>query len=108
MLSANINFIIVFLIIASAVAYFYFKTRQFRTRQVFPIRKKMYASMAGAALGGLLLFFGVNQLVLFDGITTYVISGLFILLGAYVGIFNFRAFKHYKRFVEEETELNEN
>ena len=76
MLSANINFIIVFLIIASAVLYFYFKTRQFRTRQVFPIRKKMYASMAGAALGGLLLFFGVNQLILFDGITTYVICGL--------------------------------
>ncbi len=90
MLSA-INFIFVFFIIASAVFYFYFKTRQFRTRQVFPIRKKMYASMSGASLGGLLLFFGVNQLVLFDGITTYIIAALFILLGAYVGIFNFRA-----------------
>jgi hypothetical protein len=108
MFSANINFIFVFLIIASAVFYFYFKTRQFRTRQVFPIRKKMYASMAGASLGGLLLFFGINQLILFDGIATYVIAAIFMLLGVYVGIFNYRAFKHYKRFVDEETLLNEN
>src|SRR6185312_14778353 len=108
MFSANINFIFVFLIIASAVFYFYFKTRQFRTRQVFPIRKKMYASMSGASLGGLLFFFGINQLILFNGLATYVVAALFIILGAYVGIFNYRAFRHYKRFVDEETELNEN
>jgi hypothetical protein len=104
----SINFIFVFLIIASAVFYFYFKTRQFRTRQVFPIRKKMYASMSGASLGGLLLFFGLNQLVLFNGITTYVIAALFIVFGAFVGIYNFRAYKHYRSFVDEETKLNEN
>ena len=108
MFSANVNFICVFLIIASAVFYFYFKTRQFRTRQVFPIRKKMYASMAGASLGGLLLFFGINQLILFNGIATYVIAAIFMILGVYVGIFNYRAFQHYKRFVDEETLLNEN
>lgn len=107
-MSTNIHFIFVFMIIASAVFYFYFKTRQFRTRQIFPIRKKMYASMAGASLGSLLLFFGLNQLILFDGVTTYVIAAIFIILGAYVGIFNYRAFKHYKQFVDEETELNEN
>lgn len=108
LLSDTIHFIVVFLIIASAVFYFYFKTRQFRTRFVFPIRKKMYASMAGAALGGLLFFFGINQLILFDGTVTYVVAAIFIALGAYVGMFNYRAFKHYKRFVDEETELNEN
>ncbi|MER2089888.1 YtpI family protein [Sporosarcina sp. JAI121] len=104
----TINFILVFFIIASAVFYFYFKTRQFRTRQVFPIRKKMYASMSGASLGGLLLFFGLNQLMLFNGVTTYVIAALFIALGIYVGIFNYRAYKHYRSFVDEETKLNEN
>jgi Ca2+/Na+ antiporter len=108
MLSLNLNFFLVFIIVASAVFYFYFKTRQFRTRQVFPIRKKMYASMAGASLGGFLFAFGINQLLLFAGIATYVIAALFILFGAFVLIFNFKAFKHYKRFVDEETELNEN
>ena len=68
----------------------------------------MYASMAGASLGSLLLFFGINQLMLFDGIITYIIAALFIALGAYVSIFNFRAYKHYKSFVDEENELNEN
>ena len=99
----TINFIFVFFIIASAVFYFYFKTRQFRTRSIFPIRKKMYASMAGASLGGLLLFFGINQLMLFDGVATYIIAALFIVFGAYVGIFNFKAYKHYRSFVDEET-----
>ncbi|MFJ7934856.1 YtpI family protein [Sporosarcina sp. NPDC096371] len=102
------NFILVFLIIASGVFYFYFKTRQFRTRSVFPIRKKMFASMAGSSLGWLLLFFGVNQLFLFDGFLTYLIAALFIALGGYVGIFNYRAYKHYLSFVDEENELNKN
>ncbi len=101
-----LNFVLVFLIIASAVFYFYFKTRQFRTRSVFPIRKKMFASMAGSSLGGLLLFFGINQLFLFSGVLTYVIAAIFIVLGAYVGIFNYRAYKHYLSFVDEEKNLN--
>ncbi|REB06551.1 hypothetical protein DVB69_12690 [Sporosarcina sp. BI001-red] len=100
------NFILVFLIIASAVYYFYFKTRQFRTSQVFPIRKKMFASKAGMFLGLLLIFFGVNQLLLFGGVSTYVISGIFILLGGYVAIFNGKAVRYYNQFVEEETDLN--
>lgn len=104
----TINFILVFFIIASAVFYFYFKTRQFRTRSLFPIRKKMYASMSGASLGGLLLFFALNQLMLFDGITTYIIATLFVLFGVYIGIFNFKAYKHYRSFVDEEKKLNDN
>ncbi|WP_342505433.1 YtpI family protein [Sporosarcina sp. FSL K6-2383] len=103
-----LNFILVFLIIASFVFYFYFKTRQFRTKSVFPIRKKMFASMAGSSLGTLLLFFGINQLILFSGIVTYVIAALFIGLGAYVAIFNFKAYKHYLSFVDEENKLNKN
>ena len=61
--------------------------------------------MSGASLGGLLLFFGLNQLMLFDGITTYIIATLFILFGVYIGIFNFKAYKHYRSFVDEEKKL---
>lgn len=102
----TLNFILVFLIIASAVFYFYFKTRQFRTSQVFPIRKKMFSSKAGMFLGLLLVFFGINQLMLFGGVTTYVISGVFIVLGGYVSIFNWKADKYYTQFVDEESQLN--
>ncbi|WP_432352221.1 YtpI family protein [Sporosarcina sp. A2] len=102
----TLNFVLVFLIVASAVFYFYFKTRQFRTSQVFPIRKKMFASKAGMFLGTLLIAFGLNQLLLFNGTVTYVISGVFILLGGYVAIFNGKAMRYYNQFVQEETELN--
>ena len=104
----TINFLLVFLIIASGVYYLYFKTRQFRTRQVFPIRKKFFASKAGSFLGGLLFFFGINQVLLFDGVATYVVSALFIIFGAYIIFFNYKASKHYKQFIDEETRLNEN
>ncbi len=102
----TLNFILVFLIIASAVFYFYFKTRQFRTSHVFPIRKKMFASKAGMFLGFMLVVFGVNQLMLFDGALTYAVVAVFIILGGYVSIFNWRAMNHYNQFVDEETELN--
>lgn len=62
--------------------------------------------MAGVALGTLLFFFGLNQVILFSQVVIYIVSAIFILLGAYVAIFNFRAFKHYAQFVEEEAELN--
>lgn len=100
------NLIFVFFIIVSAVFYFYFKTRQFRTPHVLPIRKKMYASMAGTFLGSLLVFFGLNQFTLDVGITRYIIAAIFIPLGLYVSVFNYRANKHYKQFIEEEAQIN--
>ncbi|MCZ2257983.1 YtpI family protein [Sporosarcina sp. G11-34] len=101
-----LNLIFVFLIIGSGVFYFYFKYRQFRTTYVLPIRKKMYASRAGTYLGSLLIFFGLNQFMLDDGIARYIVAAIFVPLGLYVTIFNFRAHKHYKQFVAEEAELN--
>ncbi|MHA6260663.1 YtpI family protein [Sporosarcina sp. CAU 1771] len=101
------NLFLVFVVIASAVFYFYFKLRQFRTTRVLPIRKKMYASMAGIYLGTLLIFFGLNQFTLDIGITRYIIAAIFIPIGVYVSIFNYRASKHYKQFIEEEARINE-
>lgn len=103
-----LNYLFVFFIIVSVVFYFYFKTRQFRTTQMLPIHKKMYASMAGASLGGFILSFGLNQIVLFDKVAIYIISVIFILFGLYVLVFNYRAYKHYVKFVEEEAEINKN
>lgn len=63
--------------------------------------------MAGVALGLFLISFGANQIVLFDKLIIYIVSALFVLLGLYVSIFNFRAAKHYQQFVGEEAEINE-
>ncbi|WP_438311475.1 YtpI family protein [Sporosarcina sp. FA9] len=102
------NLIFVFFIIVSAVFYLYFKTRQIRTTYMLPIRKKMYGGMAGASLGVLLISFGLNQFTLDAGITRYIIAAVFIPLGLYVSVYNFRSYKHYNRFVVEEAELNQN
>lgn len=101
-----LNFILVALIIFSGVSYLYFKTRQFRTTYMLPIRKKMYASLAGTSLGSVLFFFGLNQLVLFDQLLNYIIAAIFILLGLSSLVFNFKAQRHYKQFIDEEAELN--
>ena len=98
-------FVFVFLIILSIVLYFYYKTKQFRA--TLPIRKKWYASTASMFLGSFLLFFGINQLVSFSGMVTYIISGIFILLGLALMVYNFKASRHYHKFVAEETRLNE-
>lgn len=99
--------IFVFLTILSLVFYFYFKMRQFRTTYLLPIRKKMFASMASVALGLFLVFFGVNQIIIFNKLVIYIVSALFVALGLYVSIFNFRAAKHYQKFVIEEAKINE-
>ena len=101
-----LNYIFAFLVIVSFVYYFYFKTRQIRTSHMHPIRKKMYASMAGYSLGALLVFFGLNQVILFDKVVNYIVAAIFIALGIYVLIVNYRGYAHYKKFVAEEAEIN--
>lgn len=97
--------IFIFLIILSIVFYFYYKTKQFRA--TLPIRKKWYASTASMFLGSFIFFFGINQLTIFQTTVTYIISGVFIVLGLALMIFNFKAARHYHKFVAEETRLNQ-
>ena len=99
-----INIVLVSLIIISFVLYFYFKTKQFRND--LPIAKKWYANRSLVALGSLLFFFGLNQISLFPSILTYVISGLFIIIGLFTMVYYYRVVKHYGQFVEEEFHLN--
>ncbi|TWT26361.1 YtpI family protein [Planomicrobium sp. CPCC 101110] len=96
--------IFVLLIVVSFVFYFYYKTKQFRTS--LPIRKNWYASMASVALGSFVMFFGINQLFLFQTVVTYIVAGIFIVLGLGLIVYNFKAAKHYRSFLDEETRLN--
>ncbi|MEK4486728.1 YtpI family protein [Psychrobacillus sp. FSL H8-0484] len=100
-----LNVLFVIAIVVSFVWYFYYKTKQLRT--TLPIRKKWFAAKASACLGAFLLFFGLNFLVVYQSGVTYVVSGLFILLGGYFMYHNFKAAKHYGQFVKEEVSLNQ-
>ena len=96
--------IFVALIVLSIVFYFYYKTKQFRA--TLPIRKKWYASNASVFLGSFIMFFGINQLVSFQGLVTYIIAGIFIILGIALIVYNYKAARHYHKCVAEESRLN--
>jgi len=97
-------FLSVLLIAFSFAFYFYYKTKQFRTS--LPVRKNWYASKASIALGCFVIFFGINQILLFQTAVTYIISGIFLVLGFGLISYNFKAAKHYRSFLDEETRLN--
>lgn len=97
--------IFIFLIIISLVFYLYYKTKQFRA--VLPIRKKWYAATASICLGSFVMFFGINQLFIFQTLVTFIIAGIFIVLGLGLIVYNYKAAKHYHQFVAEETRLNQ-
>jgi len=100
-----LNLILTALIIFAAVAYLYFKTKQFRT--TLQAERQYHRSSASAALGAFIMLFGVSQLFLFGGLAVYLVSAVFVLLGLYVFVHNFKARKHYAGFLEEERRLNE-
>ena len=99
-----LNIVLIALIVFSAIAYLYFKTKQFRT--TLTAERQYYSSSASAALGALLVSFGANQLFLFRGTVTYIVTAIFILFGLYVLVFNLKARRHYAGFLEEERRLN--
>lgn len=100
-----INFILVAFIVVSLVFYLYLKVKQFRSE--YPIAKKWHANRAHVALGSLLFFFGLNQIFIFPSTLTYIVSGLFILLGLLSMVHSYKAAKHYGQFVKEELRLNQ-
>lgn len=97
--------IFIFLMIFSLVFYFYYKTKQFRT--ILPIRKKWYASTASFFLGSFGIFLGIDLVIVFQTPLTYIVAGIFIILGIVLCIHNYKAAKHYHKFVAEESRLNE-
>ena len=99
-----VNYIFVFCIIVSFVAYFYYKTKQFRT--TLPIQKKWYKAKAGTALGIFVIFAGCNTTIVYPSLVGFVIAALFIVVGASMAVDQFKRFKHEGRFVKEEYELN--
>ena len=100
-----INFVFVAFIVVSLVFYLYLKVKQFRSE--YPIAKKWHANRAHVALGSLLFFFGLNQIFIFPSTLTYIVSGLFILLGLLSMVHSYKAAKHYGQFVKEELRLNQ-
>ena len=103
-MSNILNIILAFFIVITVVFYLYFKTKQFRTD--LPIRKKWYANRAGIALGILLILFGINQIILYHTVLTYVVCAIMIVFGVFVCINYSKRVRHYGQYIAEEEELN--
>ena len=99
-----LNIILVTLIIFSFVAYFYFKTKQFRS--TLPIQKKWYKAKAGVTLGIFVILFGVNTCIVYPSAVGFIIAALFIILGIMEASANYKRARHEGKFVKEEYELN--
>lgn len=101
-----LNILCATFIIFSFVAYFYYKTKQFRT--TLPIRKKWYKAKAGVALGLFLIFFGVNAIVIHQSAVSIIVAIIFFIVGIFEAFNNFKRAQHEGKFVQEEYELNKN
>ena len=99
-----VNYIFVFCIIVSFVAYFYYKTKQFR--ETLPIQKKWYKAKAGVALGLFVIFAGCNTPIIYPTFVGFVISALFIIIGATMAFGQYKRVLHEGKFVQEEYDLN--
>lgn len=98
------NYVFIFLIVISFAAYFYFKTKQFRS--TLPIRKKWYKAKAGVALGIFIIAFGLNTLIVQQSAVGYIVGIIFIIVGFMQSYNNFKRARHEGKFVIEEYELN--
>lgn len=103
-MSNIVNIILALLVVITVVFYLYFKTKQFRTN--LPIRKKWYAGRAGVSLGVLLVLFGINQIILYHTVLTYVICAILIVFGFFVFISYSKRVRHYGQHIAEEEKLN--
>lgn len=100
-----LNLILAVFIVLAIVSYLYLKMKQIRT--TLPIRKKWYQYRSGQSLSLFLIIFAINQLVLYQTSTTYIICAILFLFGVVALIGFTKRAKHYAQFVQEEAVLNQ-
>ncbi|RIW29692.1 hypothetical protein D3H55_18105 [Bacillus salacetis] len=98
--------VLVFLIILSFSFYFYYKVKSVRSNRF--IEKKWLSGKSSIALGLFVALFGVNQLFLFQSTFTYIISAIFILIGAASAWMGYKVYKHFLPQVIKEAEELDN
>ncbi|MBT2623913.1 hypothetical protein GXP75_11020 [Bacillus sp. HU-1818] len=94
--------VFVFLIVLSACFYVYFKVKGVRAKR--PLEKEFFSAKSSMSLGSLVLFYGINQMILFYSVLTLVIGGIFILVGAGSLWAGYKAYKHYVPLHAKEAE----
>lgn len=94
--------VLVFLIGLSACFYVYYKVKGVRAKQ--SLAKEICSAKSSMALGSLVLFYGLNQMILFHSVLTLVIGGIFIVIGAGSAWAGYKAYRHYYPLHAKEAE----
>lgn len=94
--------VLVILIIFSLAFYIFYKTKYFRTK--LPAEKRWISSKSSIALGSFISLFGINQLFLYQTTVTYIIAGLFIVLGAINIWSGVKAYKYFLPIAAKEVQ----
>ncbi|WP_338470492.1 YtpI family protein [Niallia sp. XMNu-256] len=92
--------IFVILIVFSLVFYLFYKTKYFRSK--LPAEKRWLSAKSSIALGSFVGLFGINQLFLYQTTVTYIIAGIFIVLGAINVRAGIKAYKYFLPLAAEE------
>ncbi|MBS4208777.1 YtpI family protein [Bacillus sp. FJAT-50079] len=93
---------LVFLIVISFSFYVFYKVKYVRSRM--PMERKMLNGKSSVALGLFVALFGLNQFFMFSTVTTYIIGGIFILLGCLSAWNGYRIYRHHVPYAIKEAE----
>ncbi len=85
--------IFVLLIVLSFVFYIFYKIKYVRSKR--PAERKWLSAKSSIALGLFVALFGLNQLFLFQTTVTYIVGGLFIVIGTMSVWAGIKAYKFY-------------
>ncbi|WP_017756101.1 YtpI family protein [Calidifontibacillus oryziterrae] len=82
--------------------YIFYRVQYFRIKQ--PYHRQWLSSKATIALGLFMLFFGVDQLLLWHTTTAKVVGSVFALVGTVYAVQGFRTYRFYQPKAIEEAE----
>ena len=85
--------VLVILITIALSFYLYYKVKFVRCKK--PAEKKWISSKSSMALGVFIGLYGLNQFFLNGNTATYIIGGIFFLLGVFTIFGGLKAYKYY-------------
>jgi uncharacterized membrane protein HdeD (DUF308 family) len=94
--------VLVILIIFSLAFYIFYKAKYFRTK--LPAEKRWISAKSSMALGSFVSLFGLNQLFLYQTTLTYIIAGIFIVLGVINIWGGLKAYKYFLPLAAKEVQ----
>lgn len=94
--------ILVILIVFSLSFYLVYKVKYVRSKR--PAERKWISAKSSIALGLFVALFGVNQFFLDGNTVTYIVAGIFILIGGFSIYAGIKAYKYYLPLAAKEAQ----